>query len=102
MTARFGRCGCSRAGVLAGALLLTAGCVSTTDWRDVRLVRDRADVAGCTLLTILKDNDMNDLRRRAMESGGDTVFVTGSEGGTMPVLDPSKFVADVYRCRPQS
>ena len=90
-----------RAASLA-AVLLAAGCASATpDWRDVRLVRDRAEVANCTLLTILKDEDMNDLRRRAGESGGDTVLVTGSEGGTVPVFDPTRYVADVYRCRAQ-
>lgn len=85
------------------ALLLAAGCASTDpapDWRDVRLVRDRADIETCRLLTVLKDEDMNDLRRRAAESGGDTVLVTGSEGGSVPVVDPTRFVADVYRCRP--
>jgi hypothetical protein len=90
-----------RARLLAGTLLLlAAGCASTTlDWREVRLVRDRADVEGCLLLTILKDEDMNDLRRRAADSGGDTVLLTGSEPSTIPVLDPARFVADVYRCR---
>jgi hypothetical protein len=88
-------------GTLAALLLLAAGCVSAApDWRDVRLVRDRADVEGCRLVTILKDEDMNDLRRKAAESGGDTVLVTGSEGGSVPVVNPPRFVADVYRCRP--
>ena len=97
--ARLARRRALRAAGLA-AVLLAAGCASATpDWRDVRLVRDRADVANCTLLTILKDDDMNDLRRRAGESGGDTVLVTGSEGGTVPVFNPTRFVADVYRCR---
>ena len=82
------------------ALILASGCASATpDWRNVRLVRDRADVERCTLLTILKDEDMDNLRRRAAESGGDTVFVTGSEGGSLPILNPTRFVADVYRCR---
>lgn len=82
------------------ALLLASGCASaTSDWREVRLVRDRADLQGCTLLTILKDEDMDDLRRKAAEAGGDTVLVTGSEGGSVPVLNPTRFVADVYRCR---
>jgi hypothetical protein len=82
------------------ALLLASGCASATpDWREVRLVRDRADLQGCTLLTILKDEDMDDLRRKAAEAGGDTVLVTGSEGGSVPVLNPTRFVADVYRCR---
>ena len=81
------------------ALLLTSGCVSATpDWRDVRLVRDRVDVEGCRLLTILKDEDMNDLRKRAAESGGDTVLLTGSEGSNVPIVNPTRFVADVYRC----
>jgi hypothetical protein len=66
----------------------------------VRLVRDRADIETCRLLTVLEDADMNDLRRRVAESGGDTVVVTGSEGGRVPVVDPTRFVADVYRCRP--
>ena len=82
------------------ALILASGCASATpDWRNVRLVRDRADLERCTLLTILKDEDMDNLRRRAVESGGDTVFVTGSEGGSVPILNPTRFVADVYRCR---
>jgi hypothetical protein len=82
------------------ALVLASGCASAApDWRDVRLVRDRAEVAGCTLLTILKDEDMEDLRRKTVEAGGDTVLLTGSEGSGMPVLDPTRFVADVYRCR---
>jgi hypothetical protein len=82
------------------ALILASGCASTTpDWRDVRLVRDRAEVERCTLLTILKDEDMDNLRRRAAESGGDTVFLTGSEAGSVPILNPTRFVADVYRCR---
>jgi hypothetical protein len=90
-----------RARLLAGAiLLLAAGCASATpDWREVRLVRDRADVEGCLLLTILRDEDMNDLRKKAAESGGDTVLLTGSEPSTVPVLNPTRFVADVYRCR---
>jgi hypothetical protein len=80
--------------------VLAAGCASTTpDWRQVRLVRDPADVRGCTLMTILKDEDMDDLRKRAAESGGDTVLLTGSEGGGVPVVNPTRFVADVYRCR---
>jgi hypothetical protein len=81
------------------ALLLVSGCVSATqNWRDVRLVRDRVDVEGCRLLTILKDEDMNDLRKRAAESGGDTVLLTGSEGSNVPIVNPTRFVADVYRC----
>jgi hypothetical protein len=81
-------------------LLVAAGCASATpDWREVRLVRDRADVDGCRLLTILKDEDMNDLRKKAAEAGGDTVLLTGSEPSTIPVLNPERFVADVYRCR---
>jgi hypothetical protein len=62
-------------------------------------VRDRADVEGCLLLTVLKDEDMNDLRKKAVESGGNTVLLTGSEAGSVPVLNPPRFVADVYRCR---
>jgi hypothetical protein len=82
------------------ALLLASACASAApDWREVRLVRDRAAVEGCTLLTVLKDEDMEDLRRKAAESGGDTVLVTGSEGGSVPVFNPTRFVADVYRCR---
>lgn len=82
------------------ALVLTCGCASAVpDWRDVRLVRDQAEVQGCKLMTIVKDEDMDDLRRRAAESGGDTVLLTGSEGGSLPVLNPTRFVADVYRCR---
>jgi hypothetical protein len=47
------------------ALMLVSGCVSATpDWRGVRVVRERVDVTGCTLLTILKDEDMEDLRKR--------------------------------------
>jgi hypothetical protein len=42
---------------------------------------------------------MNDLRKKAAESGGDTVLLTGSEPSTVPVLNPERFVADVYRCR---
>jgi hypothetical protein len=81
-------------------LALAAGCASAAlDWREVRLVRDRAEVERCALLTILKHEDMDDLRRRAAESGGDTVLLTGSEGGSVPVLDPVRYVADVYRCR---
>jgi len=80
-------------------LVLAAGCASTDpDWRDVRMVRDPADVKGCTLLTVLKDEDMDDLRRRAVKSGGDTVLVTGSEAGNVPVLTQTRYVADVYRC----
>jgi hypothetical protein len=87
-------------GTLAG-LLLASGCASATpDWREVRLVRDRADVERCLLLTILKDENMDDLRKKAAESGGDTVLLTGSAAGNVPVLNPMKFVADVYRCRP--
>jgi hypothetical protein len=83
------------------ALVLAWGCASTVpDWRDVRLVRDPVDVRGCTLMTILKDEDMDDLRRKAAESGGDTVLLTGTEKGPVPVLEPARFVADVYRCRP--
>jgi hypothetical protein len=86
--------------VALAALLVASGCASAApDWREVRLVRDRADVQGCKLLTILKDDDMNDLRKRAVESGGDTVLVTGSEEGKVPILTPTRFVADVYRCR---
>lgn len=89
-----------RAGALLVALLLAGGCASAApDWREVRLVKDRAAVEGCTLLTILKDEDMNDLRRRAAESGGDTVLLTGTTGGSMPVFDPERYVGDVYRCR---
>lgn len=84
------------------ALFVTAGCATAApDWRDVRLVKDGAAVAGCTLLTIVKDEDMNDLRRKAAESGGDTVLLTGTTGGNVPVFNPERFVADVYRCRPQ-
>jgi hypothetical protein len=81
--------------------LLAAGCASgaPAGWRDVRLVRDRADVVGCTLLTILKDEDMEDMRRRAAEAGGDTVLLTGQEPGGVPVVTTTRFVADVYRCR---
>ena len=79
---------------------LAGGCASAApDWREVRLVKDRAAVEGCTLLTILKDEDVNDLRRRAAESGGDTVLLTGTTGGSMPVFDPERYVGDVYRCR---
>ena len=89
-----------RAGALV-ALLLAAGCATAApDWRDVRLVKDSAAVAGCTLLTIVKDEDMNDLRRKAAESGGDTVLLTGTTGNTVPIFNPERFVADVYRCRP--
>jgi hypothetical protein len=88
-----------RRGVLV-ALVLASGCASgVSDWREVRLVRDRANVEGCTLLTILKDEDMDDLRRKAAEAGGDTVLVTGTEGGDVPIVKPTRFVADVYRCR---
>ena len=81
-------------------VVLAVGCASAApDWRDVRLVKDRAVVDGCTLLTILKDADMNDLRRRAADSGGDTVLLTGTERGEVPVLTPERWVADVYRCR---
>ena len=87
--------------IILVALVLASGCASAVaDWRDVRLVRDRADVEGCKLLTILKDEDMDDLRRRAADSGGDTVLITGSEGGSVPIFNPTRFVADVYRCRP--
>lgn len=83
-------------------LALAAGCASAApDWRDVRLVKDRAAVEGCTLLTILKDEDMNDLRRRAAESGGDTVLLTGTTSSNVPILSPERFVADVYRCYAQ-
>lgn len=82
------------------ALALAAGCASAApDWRDVRLVKDSAAVEGCTLLTIVKDEDMNDLRRKAAESGGDTVLLTGTTRGNVPILGPERFVADVYRCR---
>lgn len=81
-------------------MLAAGGCASLgPDWRDVRLVREPAEVQGCTLLTILKDDDMNDLRRKAAESGGDTVLITGTEEGRVPVLERTQFVADVYRCR---
>lgn len=87
---------------ILAALALTAGCASATpDWRDVRLVKDSAAVEGCTLLTVLKDEDMNDLRRRAAESGGDTVLLTGTTRSNVPIFAPERFVADVYRCYAQ-
>ena len=83
------------------ALLVAAGCATAApDWRDVRLVKESAAVDGCTLLTILKDEDMNDLRRKAADSGGDTVLLTGTTEPTVPIFGRERFVAEVYRCRP--
>lgn len=90
-----------RLAALFAASIVASGCATTgLDWREVRLVRDAADVKGCTLLTILKDEDMDDLRRKAAESGGDTVLLTGTEKPEVPVLEQTRYVADVYRCRP--
>ena len=50
-------------------------------------------------MTILKDEDMDDLRRKAADSGGDTVLLTGSETSEAPIFKSTRFVADVYRCR---
>lgn len=91
----------SRHAPVLAALALLGGCASAEpDWRDVRLVKDSAAVEGCTLLTIVKDEDMNDLRRKAAESGGDTVLLTGTTRANVPIFSQERFVADVYRCYP--
>jgi hypothetical protein len=49
--------------------------------RDVRLVvSDRAAVKNCTLLTIVRDDDMDDLKEKVAKAGGDTALVTGADG----------------------
>jgi hypothetical protein len=90
----------AHAAILAALVLLTGCALAAPDWRDVRLVKDSAAVEGCTLLTILRDEDMNDLRRRAAESGGDTVLLTGTTRDNVPIFGRERFVADVYRCYP--
>lgn len=88
--------------IIAVTLLLD-GCASASkpDGRAVRLVADRAVVQGCELLTLVKDNDVDDLKEKAAKAGGNTALITGQVGADMAFIvkwSRIKFIAEVYRC----
>ena len=85
------------------AFVLSAACASVqTNGRTVRLVTDRAAVQGCELLTIEKDNDLDDLKEKAAEAGGNTALIVGQAGSDVAFIvkfSRIKFIGEVYRCK---
>ena len=60
----------------------------------VRLTTDPAVPVGCTRLGAVRDDSVEDLRRKVVKAGGDTALLS------FPVEDMDRIHAQVFRCPP--
>ncbi len=87
--------------ILVISVFLLAGCASGPSRPPARLVADRAEVRGCELLTLVRDDDVDDLKEKAADKGGNVVLVSGQAGADISsVFHKSriKYVGEIYRC----
>lgn len=94
------------AAVLGGFALLPAVVSAQENARSVRLVTNRAAVQDCgEMLAVVKDDDVDDLKKKAAKKGGTHALIAGHGvlSGADPLQNPffrdrQVVVAEVYRC----
>jgi len=84
--------------------LVLAGCASTktddvkTRAASVRFAQDKEEIKACQLLGIARDDDMDDLRKKAARLGGNTALIV-DHVWAWPMHTHA--VAQVYKCAPR-
>lgn len=89
-------------------LVLLAGCATTTTpskpAAQVRLTLKAEEVRGCEFLEIVRDDDMDDMRKKIAKRGGNVGHIVGETA--TPTFQPyvgfrmkERTTAHAYRCR---